>query len=148
MSLCVYIRPRFYLNANSNQCSPYNNPRRPRGGGIEVQLSTFPLISALDGGGWQTPRPAVLTPGKRHGTHFTIGWVGPMAGLDGCGKSCPPPRCDPRTVQPVASRYTDYAIHVITIYKALSHSLCFLLQRVMMSSSVRRTVKITDLGME
>jgi hypothetical protein len=35
--------------------------------------------------------------------------VGPTAGLDRCGKSCPPPGFDPRTVQPVASRYTDYA---------------------------------------
>ena len=30
------------------------------------------------------------------------------AGLDKCGK--PHPRFDPRTVQPVASHYTDYAI--------------------------------------
>jgi hypothetical protein len=39
-----------------------------------------------------------------------IGWVGPRAGMDGCGKSLPPPRFDRRTVQPVASRHTDYAI--------------------------------------
>jgi hypothetical protein len=25
------------------------------------------------------------------------GWVGPRAGLDGCGKSRPPPGFDPRT---------------------------------------------------
>ena len=35
--------------------------------------------------------------------------MGPRAGLDRCGKSRPPPGFDPRTVQPVASRYTDYA---------------------------------------
>ena len=35
--------------------------------------------------------------------------MGPRAGLDRCGKSRPPPGMDPRTVQPVASRYTDYA---------------------------------------
>ena len=33
----------------------------------------------------------------------------PRAGLDRCGKSRPPPGFDPRTVQLVASRYTDYA---------------------------------------
>jgi hypothetical protein len=33
--------------------------------------------------------------------------VGPRVGLDGCGKSRPPPGFDPRTVQPVVSRYTD-----------------------------------------
>jgi hypothetical protein len=35
------------------------------------------------------------------------GWVGPKAGLDGCEKSRRPPGFDPRTVQPVASSYTD-----------------------------------------
>jgi hypothetical protein len=35
--------------------------------------------------------------------------VGLKAGQDRCGKSRPPPGIDPRTVQPVASRYTVYA---------------------------------------
>jgi hypothetical protein len=35
--------------------------------------------------------------------------VGPRAGLDVCGKSRLAPGFDLRTVQPVASRYTDYA---------------------------------------
>jgi hypothetical protein len=35
--------------------------------------------------------------------------VDPKAGLDRRGKSCPPPVFDPRTAQPVASHYTDYA---------------------------------------
>ena len=39
--------------------------------------------------------------------------MGPRAGLERCGKSRPPPRLDPRTVQPVASRYTDYATRPI-----------------------------------
>ena len=45
-----------------------------------------------------------FTPGLRYCTHFTGGWVGPRAGLDGCRKSRPPQGFDPRTVQPVASR--------------------------------------------
>ena len=36
--------------------------------------------------------------------------MGPRAGLEGCGKLPPLLGFDPRTVQPVASRYTDYAI--------------------------------------
>jgi hypothetical protein len=59
--------------------------------------------------GCQLHAPAALPLGKRPGTHFIGGWVGPRAGLDGCGKSRPPPGFDPRTVQPVASRYTEYA---------------------------------------
>ena len=42
------------------------------------------------------------------GTHRTGGWVGLRAGLDRCGKSRPPPAFDPQTIQPIASRYTDY----------------------------------------
>jgi hypothetical protein len=33
--------------------------------------------------------PWPLYPQKRHGTHYIGGWVGPMASLDGRGKSCP-----------------------------------------------------------
>jgi len=51
--------------------------------------------------------PAVLPPGRRPGTHCIGGWMGPRAGLDGCGKSLPPPGFYPRTVQPVASRCAD-----------------------------------------
>ena len=50
---------------------------------------------------------AALYPWERPGTHCTGGWVGPRAGLDRCGKSLPPV-FDPRTIQPVASSYTDY----------------------------------------
>jgi len=58
--------------------------------------------------GWvvkATLRP--LYPRERPVTHCIGGWMGPSAGLDGCGKSGPPPRFDPQTVQSVASRYTD-----------------------------------------
>ena len=55
-----------------------------------------------------TSRP--LYSRERPGTHCVGGWVGLGAGLDGYGKSRPPPGFDPRTVQPVASRYTDWAI--------------------------------------
>ena len=46
---------------------------------------------------------------ERPGTHCTGGWVGLRAGLDSCGKSRLTPGSDPRTVQSVGSRYTDYA---------------------------------------
>ena len=57
-----------------------------------------------------TPRP-LFTPGERLGTHCTGDWVGPQGRYgDRCGKkSRPPPGFDPRTVHPVASRYTDWA---------------------------------------
>jgi hypothetical protein len=33
--------------------------------------STLYLTSAIDGGGWSTPRPGRITRGKRPGTHCT-----------------------------------------------------------------------------
>jgi hypothetical protein len=65
------------------------------------------------GMGGQRHAPATLLPGKRPGTHSKGGCVGPRAGLDGSGKISPPPGFDPRTVQPVASRYTDCALRPI-----------------------------------
>jgi hypothetical protein len=65
---------------------------------------TLSLTSTLDGG-WPTPRSGRLTPGK----NLVIGGcVGTRVGLDGSGKSRHPPGFDPRTVQPVVSRYTDW----------------------------------------
>ena len=61
-----------------------------------------------------TSQPLYLR--ERPGTHCIGGWVALRAGLDGCGKSHPSPDFDPRTVQPVSSRYTDYAIPVLYMY--------------------------------
>jgi hypothetical protein len=60
--------------------------------------------------GWVvSTTPRALYSRERPGTHCpcTGSWVGSRAGLDVCEKSRPPPRFDPRAVQPVASRYTD-----------------------------------------
>jgi hypothetical protein len=61
--------------------------------------------------GWEvsvTPRP-VSTPGERHGTYCTGGWVSPRAGLEMCWNSRPLPGFDSRTVQPVASHCNNWA---------------------------------------
>jgi len=55
--------------------------------------------------GDQHHAPAALTPGNKHGTHFTGGMVDPSAILDAWGSSRPLREFDPRTVQAVASRY-------------------------------------------
>jgi hypothetical protein len=70
------------------------------------------MTTALEGGEGSTSRPGRFLPRERPGTHCTGGWVG----LDRCGKSRPSPGFDPRTVQPVSSRYTDYATrHTLTV---------------------------------
>ena len=88
-------------------------PRMPRDG-VVVQLYSS-LTSALDGVGGQHHTPAALPPGgkPRYPLYRRLG--GPQ-GLSGrVRKISPPPGYDPRTVQPVASGYTAWAIPAIYI---------------------------------
>jgi hypothetical protein len=77
------------------------------------------LTSALDGGQWPASRPCRFTPGERApGSHWIGGWVGLIVGLDDMEKkkflNLPELfNSDPSVVQPVASRYTDWAIPVL-----------------------------------
>ena len=57
------------------------------------------------GVGRQRHAPPTLPPGKTRYQLYKR--AGLRAGLDTCEKSRPPLGFDPRTVQPVASRYTD-----------------------------------------
>jgi len=60
--------------------------------GEETYSSTLSLTSALDRGGWSTPRPGRFTPGKDPvPIVWEAGWV-PRAGLDRCRKPRSPHR--------------------------------------------------------
>jgi hypothetical protein len=75
---------------------------------IHVYSSTPSLTSTLDGSGWSTPRPGRLTPGKDTVPIVQeAGWAQDRYGR--VRKISTLPGFDPRTVQPVASRYTVYA---------------------------------------
>jgi len=75
-----------------------------------AEISKFTLeqaikASALDEGSWSTPRPGRFTPKK---TRYTLyGRLGEPQGRSGrVRKISPTSGFDPRTVQPVAIRYT------------------------------------------
>jgi len=71
--------------------------------------STLSLTLVLDGCGW-LPHPNHFTPGNDPvPVVYEVGWA-PQAGLNGCGKSCPPLGFALWTIQPVENCYTDYAI--------------------------------------
>jgi hypothetical protein len=74
------------------------------------------MTTALEGASDQQYAPAVIYLRERPSTHCARGWVVPRAGLDRCRKSRPPPGFDPQTVQPVVSRYTDWAPRPMYIY--------------------------------
>jgi hypothetical protein len=70
---------------------------------------TLSSASALDGGGWSTPRPCRFTTGKDPVPIYRrLG--GPQGRSGRVWKISSPPGFDLRTVQTVASRYTDWAI--------------------------------------
>jgi hypothetical protein len=86
-------------------------PRRGHDGpeGEQSYRPTLSLTSALDGVGWSTPSPGRITPGN--GPVPTVQESGWAPGTVWTGAEKPPPHgFDPQTVQPVAIRYTDYAI--------------------------------------
>ena len=71
--------------------------------------SALTLTLALDRVGGQCHTTCALPPGIETWKD-TGSWVGLRAGLDGCGKSCPPSEFDPSTIQPVVSHYTNLAV--------------------------------------
>jgi hypothetical protein len=68
---------------------------------------TLSLTLALDGGGWSTLRPGCFTPWKETRDPVSRRLGGPQGRSGRLRKISPPPGFDPRTVQPVASRYND-----------------------------------------
>jgi hypothetical protein len=79
--------------------------------GEQKYSSTLSLTSALDGGvGSQRHTPAALPPGKETLYPLYRRLSGPQGRYGRVRKISPPPGFDPRTLQPVASRYTDWAI--------------------------------------
>ena len=69
-------------------------------------ISTLSLTSAFDGVGGQRHIPAALPPGKtRYPLYRRLG--GPQGRSEQVLNISPPRGFDTRTVQPVASRYTD-----------------------------------------
>jgi hypothetical protein len=93
-------------------------PRRVLEGpdGEKKYSSTLSLTSALHGFGWLRPRPGRITPGND--AYPLYRKLGGRQGLSGrVQKISTSPGFDPRTVQPVASRYIDWAIpaHIIKL---------------------------------
>jgi hypothetical protein len=73
----------------------------------KVKFSLEEAMKALDESGWSTPRPGRFTPGKETQYPFYRRLGRPQSRCGRVLKISPPPGFDPRTVQPVASHYTD-----------------------------------------
>ena len=115
-------RPRSFVPPSvCNLVTEVQGKVRPRRShkGPEGKLrysSTLSLTLTLEGGGWLTPRPGRFTLGKeiRYPLYRSLG--GPRGRSGQVRKISPSPAFDPRTVQPVARRCTNYATpaHLVT----------------------------------
>ena len=76
--------------------------------GAEGEEVLYPFFNL--GGGWATQRSGCVTPGKRPGTHSIGGWADPHGRSGRVRKISLLPVFDPWKVEPVASRYADWAI--------------------------------------
>ena len=74
------------------------------GRGIALLFHDHGIEEGVSG---QQHAPALLYPRERRGTHCTGGWVGAPWLVWTGAENLAPLGLDPRTVQPVASRYTD-----------------------------------------
>ena len=83
------------------------------------------LTSVLDGGGVSsTPHPSPFTNGKETLHPLYRKLSGTQGGLDGCQKS---PSKNAWSIYPVASRYTDYTVHLIMCWKETNQLMAMLL---------------------
>ena len=90
--------------------------------------------------GGQRYAPAALLPGKRPGTHCIGSWVGPQGWSGRVWNISPaPPGVAPRTVQAVASSYTDWAIPAPLEHSA-GYKCCLSLHKLMITDDEYLTV--------
>ena len=98
-----FLLPSFLFHTRTGYESPEGEKR--------YRFTLF-LTSSLNVGRWSTPSPGLFTPGKDTVLIVLGGWVGTRVGLNGCGKISLHQGFESRTVQPVASPYTDWTIPV------------------------------------
>jgi hypothetical protein len=87
--------------------SPYSRPWGPKRGRRGIALPVREPRHE-EGMGWLAPRPGRFTPGRDTWYPLCRRLGGPQGRFERLRKISPPPGFDPRTAQPVASRYTDY----------------------------------------
>ena len=111
MHLCLTEFTIIHTICDFNHCklkfSPQQAMKAHRG---SRGITTLSLTLALDEGGWSTSCPGHFTPWKETRYPFYRRLGGPQGRSGQVQKISPPPGFDPRTVQRVASHYTDWAI--------------------------------------
>jgi hypothetical protein len=100
----IHDRSRIEFGKGKGKVHPRTGHEGPEG--EHRYSSTLSLTSALDGVVGQRHAPAALPPGKTRNLLYRR--LGRLQGRSGrVQKISPLPGLDPRTVQSVASRYTD-----------------------------------------
>ena len=104
--------------------------------------STLSLTSALEKGGWSTPRPGHFTLMKETRYTLYMRLCEPQGRSGRVQITLRPPVFDPRTVQPVSSLYTDDTIpaHII-----LSIIIIIISELLLACSRTSDTVSLLDI---
>jgi hypothetical protein len=129
------IRPCSYSKLTS-KAFPLHSKKAQK----QVMAFLYPhLAPALHRGGCSTSSPDRCTPGNRPGTHVQMG--GPQAQSGLVPKIWPPPWFEPRTVKPVASRYTKtWMVHMFIALLHFWHATMLLLLLLSSSSSSKSSL--------
>jgi hypothetical protein len=106
---CVLLTELSKIHLVNGKGSPYNRPWGPKRGSSGI-APPFREPRHEEGMGWLAPRPGRFTPGKETWYPLYRRLGGPQGPSGRLRKISPPPGFDPLTVQPVTSRYTDWAI--------------------------------------
>ena len=148
----MYVQRNIKTHSCNRCCHGEEIRVRPITGheGEELELrysSPLSLTSALSGGRQSTLRPGrTLPPGKiRYPLYRRLG--GSRGQFGGCGKSLPPLGFDPRSVRPVASRYTDCVIAAHMVKKYVLHILSLCLQPLVSSMKCACAILIVFCGL-
>jgi hypothetical protein len=98
--------------------------------------STLSLSLALDGVGGSCHVPGTLPPAMtRYPLYRRLG--GPQSCPEWVWKISPLPGFDPRTIQPVVSYYTNYAIPALCILYTLGQNLLVIFNKIQYSENIK-----------
>jgi hypothetical protein len=128
--LCVRKQKDKTLRMKEGRFHPCYRPRRTLGR-VQVYLYSVFFISAPEWGEGSASRPGRFLPPEKNRYPYYRRLGGPQGRSGRVRKISPPPGFDPRTVEPLASRYNDWAtgplqmeVHISIFHLTLIYQRC------------------------
>ena len=138
LQLCLRVKVKVTLVQALWLCTGSTDQRGSRG----IALLFYDHCTRRGWGVSVTPRRLLLPRKTRYPLHRRLG--APQARSGQVRKISPPPGSDPRTVQPVASRYTDYATRPVRLHVRYPLFLSYFNQTWIFWTEFRKNLQISD----